>query len=181
MSNVLFLKILRQLDEISIVKNVFSTGTIFIWGSTPEVKGCTFLLASHFSFSQVLAVFPRLLIHFHSNTCWGTNSTKKYIPFRTPSQTNDLTKWVCCERHCWLSIVFFLLLGQCIFDLFLRYHLVCTIPDTKKLPTSACNCFRPHQTADLLFHFLPLLSFVGLEGRHSKSLLFSEKQITFYH
>lgn len=180
MSNVLFLKILRQLDEISIVKKVFSTGTIFIWGSTPEVKGCTFLLAFHFSFSQVLAVFPRLLIHFHSNTCWGTNSTKKYIPFRTPSQTNDLTKWVCCERRCWLSIVF-CCCWVCVFSIFLWYHLVCTIPNTKKLPTSACNCFRPHQTADLLFHFLPLLSFVGLEGRHSKSLLFSEKQITFYH
>ena len=116
MSNVLFLKILRQLYEIFIVKGVFSNGTSFIWVSTPEV-GCTFLLAFHFSFSQVLAVFPRLLIHFHSNTCWGTNSTKKYIPFRTPSQTNDLTKWVCCERRCWLGIAFFSL-GQCIFDLF---------------------------------------------------------------
>ena len=180
MSNVLFLKILRQLYEIYIVKEVISNGTTFIWVSTPEV-GCTFLLAFHFSYSQVLAVFPRLLIHFHSNTCWGTNSTKKYIPFRTPSQTNDLTKWVCCERHCWLSIVFFVVVGSVYFRSFLRYHLVCTIPNTEKLPTSACNRFRPHQTAYLLFHFLPLLSFVGLEGRHSKSRLFSEKQITFYH
>ena len=178
MSNVLFLKILRQLGEISIVKEVISTGTIFIWGSTPEVKGCTFLLAFHFSFSQVLAVFPRLLIHFHSNTCWGTNSTKKYIPFRTPSQTNDLTKWVCCERRLLARYCFFFV-GSVYFRSFLRYHLVCTMPNTKKLPTSACNCFRPHQTAYLLFHFLPLLFFVGLEGRHSKSLLFSEKQITF--
>ena len=108
MSNVLFLEILRQLYEISIVKEVVSNGTSFIWVSTPEIKGCTFLLAFHFSFSQVLAVFPRLLIHFHSNTSWGTNSTKKYSPFKTLSQTNDLlTKWVCCERRCWLGIVFF--------------------------------------------------------------------------
>lgn len=76
---------------------------------------------------------------------------------------------------------FFVVVGSVYFRSFLRYHLVCTIPNTEKLPTSACNCFRPHQTAYLLFHFLPLLSFVGLEGRHSKSLLFSEKQITFYH
>lgn len=69
MSNGLFLKILRQLYEISIVKEIISNGTSFIWVSTPEVKGCTFLLAFHFSFPQVLAVFPRLLIHFHSNTC----------------------------------------------------------------------------------------------------------------
>ena len=154
MSNVLFLKILRQLDEISIVKNVFSTGTIFIWGSTPEVKGCTFLLASHFSFSQVLAVFPRLLIHFHSNTCWGTNSTKKYIPFRTPSQTNDLTKWVCCERHCWLSIVFFfLLLGQCIFDLFYDIIWFAPSPTPRNYQQAHVIVFAPTRRQTYFFIF----------------------------
>ena len=117
MSNVLFLKILRQLYEISIVKGVISNGTSFIWVSTPEV-GCTFLLAFHFSFSQVLAVFPRLLTHFHSNTCWGTNSTKKYSPFRTLSQTNDLAKLGCCERRCWLGFVFFFLVGSVSFRSF---------------------------------------------------------------
>ena len=153
MSNVLFLKILRQLDEISIVKNVFSTGTIFIWGSTPEVKGCTFLLASHFSFSQVLAVFPRLLIHFHSNTCWGTNSTKKYIPFRTPSQTNDLTKWVCWERHCWLSIVFFLLLGQCIFDLFYDIIWFAPSPTPRNYQQAHVIVFAPTRRQTYFFIF----------------------------
>lgn len=153
MSNVLFLKILRQLDEISIVKNVFSTGTIFIWGSTPEVKGCTFLLAFHFSFSQVLAVFPRLLIHFHSNTCWGTNSTKKYIPFRTPSQTNDLTKWVCCERHCWLSIVFLLLLGQCIFDLFYDIIWFAPSPTPRNYQQAHVIVFAPTRRQTYFFIF----------------------------
>lgn len=153
MSNVLFLKILRQLDEISIVKEVISTGTIFIWVSTPEVKGYTFLLAFHFSFSQVLAVFPRLLIHFHSNTCWGTNSTKKYIPFRTPSQTNDLTKWVCCERRCWLSIVCFFLLGQCIFDLFYDIIWFAPSPTPRNYQQAHVIVFAPTRRHTYFFIF----------------------------
>ena len=153
MSNVLFLKILRQLYEISIVKGVISNGTSFIWVSTPEV-GCTFLLAFHFSFSQVLAVFPRLLIHFHSNTCWGTNSTKKYSPFRTLSQTNDLAKLGCCERRCWLGFRFFFSGWVSLFSIFF-YDIIWFAPSStpRNYHQAHVNVFAPAKRHTYFFIF----------------------------
>ena len=97
-----------------------------------------YFLVFWFTFTQIL-VEERILQRntFHSGT---------------PSQTNDSTKWVCCERRCWLGIAFFLL-GQCIFDLFYDIIWFAQCPTPRNYQQAHVIVFAPTRRHTYFFIF----------------------------